>query len=193
MPSSRKPVELGLAPRTTGNGSSDTTDATPGQRLDHAERIAEGAGDLLDLGAAQRDARDLLAALFADDHDLVGVVAIALDEVADRQLLRSRQRLLLQERVVARRIDRHAGGPGRQRQPEPPARVGLALNTADRPTTAVTVASGDRRARAELDQLAAQHGGPGRSRVDRPGRAAGGGGGRNVCVNVISTGTGAPP
>ena len=30
VPSSRKPVEAGLAPRTIGNGSSDTTDDTPG-------------------------------------------------------------------------------------------------------------------------------------------------------------------
>ena len=30
MPSIRNPVEAGLAPRTIGNGSSDTTDATPG-------------------------------------------------------------------------------------------------------------------------------------------------------------------
>src|SRR3569833_3412613 len=30
VPSISKPVELGDAPRTTGNGNSDTTDATPG-------------------------------------------------------------------------------------------------------------------------------------------------------------------
>ena len=77
-----------------------------GQRLDHAERIAERAGDLLDLGAAQRDARDLFAALLADHDDLVGIVAVALDEVGHRELLLRDQRLLLQERVVAGRVDR---------------------------------------------------------------------------------------
>ena len=126
VPSSRKPVELGLAPRTIGNGSSDTTDDDAGQRLDHAERIAERARDLLDLGAAQRDARDLLAALLADDDDLVRIVAIALDEVGDRELLLGGERLLLDERVVARRRrPRRAPAPGGSGEPKLPVRVGV--------------------------------------------------------------------
>jgi hypothetical protein len=78
------------------------------QGLDHAEGIAEGARDLLDLGAAQGDARDLLAPLVAHDDDLVGVVALALDGVGHHQLLLRGQVLLLEIGVAVRGVHVHA-------------------------------------------------------------------------------------
>ena len=126
-----------------------------GQRLDHPERIAERARDLLDLVAAQRDARDLVAPPLGDDDGLVEVVAFALDEVGHRQLLPGRERLLLHEGVVLGREDRDARGAGRQRQAKVPAGVGLG------PVVLVADAGDDgrgreRAARAELDEAAAQ-------------------------------------
>ena len=158
VPSSRKPVELGLAPRTIGNGSSDTTDATPGSVWITRNGSPNVPGIFWISSPAQRDARDLVAALLGDHDGLVEVVAFALDEVGDRQLLPGRERLLLHEGVVLRREDRHARGAGRQRQAKVPAGVGLG------PVVLVAAPTGgdgrgrERAARAELDEAPAQHG-----------------------------------
>ena len=79
------------------------------QRLDDAKGIAERTGNLLQFGSAERDPRNLLAVLLADDDDLVRVIAIALYEIGDRDLLGCRQCLLLQKEVMARRVHGHAG------------------------------------------------------------------------------------
>ena len=95
------------------------------QRLDDTEGIAERARNLFDLGAAQGDARHFLAVLLSHNDDLVGIVALSLDVVADREFLLRRQVLLLQESVVARSVRGDARVARRHRQPESSLGIGL--------------------------------------------------------------------
>jgi hypothetical protein len=95
------------------------------QGLNHAEGIAEGARNLLNLGTAQSDARNLLAPLVTDDDDLIRVVALALDVVGHGQLLPRHEVFLLKESVAIRSVHSHARLARRHGQTEAALGVGF--------------------------------------------------------------------